>query len=1046
MLAALLCPCPPRGAAGETVDADLLVVGGDESGCAAAVQAARLGVARVVLVNDIDWLGGQFCTQGIGPIDEWTIVENKRTEFPSSGAFQEILDRVHDHNRTVYGIPRPGNGWCGSNTIEPRAAARIFEDWLAAYTEKGTGQIRVLRHWQPVKVDVSDGRVVAVAFARPDGSAETLQVRASMTLDASDWGDVIRLSGARFMAGPDLRSRFREPSAPESLDPDGHQEMNPISFCPLLREADQESTIARPPHYDPRSFADWQKAPPWIDWDGSGGIYNPAGWSIYTHRRMVDRRHLGLAAGTEAIILNWPAQDDPLCTLPRHVVAALEADETGASKKNIVEMTPPQRRIVFDDARQRALEFVYWLQTEAHDRAGDRPPPFRSMRLADDYGTSDRLPPKAYVREGLRLDALYVLREQDVRTPEEKPLWAKAMVPDGVFGYQFNIDFHPTRRTFVGDDSAQPWQPRFQGARDWNSHTDRAMFPLRGLVPVKMDGLLGCSKNIGVSSLVQSSLRLHGQMMHVGTAAGTVAAIALRDQIQPREIASSPRRIRAVQTRLVRGAGGPGTLLWPWHDVRPDDIHFEAANLLTIAGIWRADSDSLFFDPRRVVTRRELAGSLARLLRALPDAPEWPDYPETPLFADVPTDAAARASIEAVYLWGDHAERPAGFDPDATATWDTLNRWLAALRLPTFPSLAATSGGRSMGGAPLTRAECVDYLHRVLQLRGEFLPPDGSWLQPWGDDDGDGRKDHDDPLPWDRDNDNVADRLQAPNLARTAPPFGRRVLVSDYGGNRVAIIAADGRVEWHHPAEKPQDVWMLANGNVLFSHVRGAREVTRGHEVVWHYESPEGTEVHGCQPLPDGNVLVVECGTRRLVEVDRDGRIAREIPVPVKTVGTHDQMRGCRRTPDGRYLVSAKGDRAVLELASDGTLLRTIKMPGDPHEVRELPGGRILVACGEGEALLEVDRDGEVVWKLGTGEVPNNPLRLVSGFQRLPDGHTVVVNWLGHGYLATTAQFFELDADKRIVRHFTDHGRFVSINKVQLLDVPGDPARDEIWR
>ena len=223
MLAALLCAGRPPDAAGETVDADLLVVGGDESGCAAAVQAARLGVERVVIVNDIDWLGGQFCTQGIGPIDEWTIVEDKRTEFPSSGTFQEILARVHDHSRAVYGISRPGNGWCGSNTIEPRAAARIFEEWLAAYTEKGTGQIRVLRRWQPVKVDVTDGRVLGVAFARPDGSAETLQVRAGVTLDASDWGDVIRLSGARFMAGPDLRSRFREPSAPESLDPDDHQ-------------------------------------------------------------------------------------------------------------------------------------------------------------------------------------------------------------------------------------------------------------------------------------------------------------------------------------------------------------------------------------------------------------------------------------------------------------------------------------------------------------------------------------------------------------------------------------------------------------------------------------------------------------------------------------------------------------------------------------------------------------------------------------------------------------------------------------------------------
>ncbi len=286
----------------------------------------------------------------------------------------------------------------------------------------------------------------------------------------------------------------------------------------------------------------------------------------------------------------------------------------------------------------------------------------------------------------------------------------------------------------------------------------------------------------------------------------------------------------------------------------------------------------------------------------------------------------------------------------------------------------------------------------------------------------------------------------APVAAPHVTPFGRRMLVSDYGGNKVAIIAADGRVEWEHPAEKPQDVWMLANGNILFSHLRGAREVTLDHKVVWSYRAPEKTEVHGCQPLPDCNVMVVECGTKRLVEVGRDGQITREIAVPVKTQNTHDQMRGCRRTRDGRYLISAKGDRAILELSAEGKLLRSIQTPGDPHEVRELPNGHLLIACGEGEAMLELDREGKTVWKLGTQDVPNNPLRLISGFQRLPDGHTVVINWLGHGYLATTAQFFELDEQKQIVRQLTDHARFVSINKVQLLDVPGDPAKDEVWR
>ena len=170
----------PSLLAAEVIETDFLIVGGDESGCAAAVQAARLGVKRIVLVNDIDWLGGQFCTQGIGPIDEWTIVNGKRTEFPPTGAFAEILDRIHQHNFKTYGLAKPGNGWCGSNTIEPKAAAKIFEEWLASYAS----QITVKKGWTIANVLVENGRVLGVEFDQT--GKPKLTVRAKLTADSSD--------------------------------------------------------------------------------------------------------------------------------------------------------------------------------------------------------------------------------------------------------------------------------------------------------------------------------------------------------------------------------------------------------------------------------------------------------------------------------------------------------------------------------------------------------------------------------------------------------------------------------------------------------------------------------------------------------------------------------------------------------------------------------------------------------------------------------------------------------------------------------------------
>ena len=635
ILCAIALLCALRfSASAEMIEADLLIVGGNESACAAAVQAARLGVKRIVLVNDIEWLGGQFSAEGVGCLDEWTTVQGKRVGFPRSGLFLKMIERIRAHNTAKYGKASPGNAYCGTETIEPAAAAHIFEEMLKPHV--ASGALRIERGWEPVKVGVEGKRVAVVEFGSVSGRDRTdgtngahpshsshqshLTVRARLTMDASDWGDVIRLSGAEHGAGPDLRSRFGEPSAPEKFDDAGVQEMNPLSWCVVLRESGKDATIPKPATYDARSFAALDKTRPWVDSDMSAGIYAQSGWSIYTHRRLVDRWHNGFAPGTEATFLNWPVQDYPLCQLPQRVVDALERSEPGASRRNIATLSPAQRRIIFDDVKQHALGMLYHLQTKVHDRVGDFPQSFRHMALTDEFGTPDKLPPKPYVREGLRLEALTMLTERDIRAATREPKWAKTMPPDAVFGFQFNIDFHPTRRKFLTEDRNGPWQYIHTPERGWHTDTDRAMFPLRGLVPVEMDGLLGAGKNIGMSSVVQSALRLHGQMMLCGQAGATVAAMCLRDSIEPRAVATDGARVREIQRTLARGKDGPGVLLWPFHDLPPDHPAFVAANLFTVAGIWRADADSVFFQPEKMLANGEWDAVVARAPASAHDA------------------------------------------------------------------------------------------------------------------------------------------------------------------------------------------------------------------------------------------------------------------------------------------------------------------------------------------------------------------------------------------------------------------------------------------
>lgn len=287
--------------------------------------------------------------------------------------------------------------------------------------------------------------------------------------------------------------------------------------------------------------------------------------------------------------------------------------------------------------------------------------------------------------------------------------------------------------------------------------------------------------------------------------------------------------------------------------------------------------------------------------------------------------------------------------------------------------------------------------------------------------------------------------LLSPALAEE---IQHRFLCCDYSGGKVCLVSADGKIEWQAEAKHPQDCWLLPNGNVLFAYVGGAKEVTPDNQVAWEYKAPEkGVECHAAQPLPNGNVLVVECGSSRLIEVDRDGKIAKEIPlVTSPEVKLHNQYRGARKLPNGHYLVVFKGEGKIVELDSDGQVLREQKVPGDPHEAIALKNGNWLVTCGDGHQVVEVNPAGETVWSLGENDLPGHPLRLMAGAQRLPNGNTILCNYLGHGHIGENPQVYEVTPDKKLVWSFADHEQFKTINQIQILDTPVDVIHGEIYR
>lgn len=304
----------------------------------------------------------------------------------------------------------------------------------------------------------------------------------------------------------------------------------------------------------------------------------------------------------------------------------------------------------------------------------------------------------------------------------------------------------------------------------------------------------------------------------------------------------------------------------------------------------------------------------------------------------------------------------------------------------------------------------------------------------------------------------VAVVVLAPIAARADDQPARRVLGSDKG--KVALVDPGGKVAWEVPIKgQAHDLALLPNGNILFSTGPATVvEMTPAKEVAWSYTSKpmagyDGpVEVHAFQRLPDGLTMIAETGNKRLIEVDRDGKIVRQVALQVDHPHPHRDTRMARKLDNGNYLVCHEADGTVREYDPKGRVVWSYELdlnnrPKSPgHGVEghgnevfgaiRLSDGNTLIAAGNGNRVIEVDPKGTIVWSLEQDELPGIKLAWVTTLQRRPNGNLIVGNCHAG---PTNPQLIEVTRDKKVVWTFLDFRTFGdSLASAQVLDLePG---------
>ena len=199
------------------------------------------------------------------------------------------------------------------------------------------------------------------------------------------------------------------------------------------------------------------------------------------------------------------------------------------------------REEVYRQAKNRTLGYLYYLQTELG---------YTHLGIADDvFPSADGLPFYPYYRESRRFAGRDTMTVDAAKRPYDYDLYTRAIAVG-----DYPVDHHHNQN------------PRAEELSHlWFGKVPSFSVPLGVLMPVGIEDLLVCEKNISVSWEMNGATRLQPVVMGLGQAAGALAALAVRKGCHPSEVPAEE-----VQAVLL----DHGCYLLPFLDLKPGEPGF----------------------------------------------------------------------------------------------------------------------------------------------------------------------------------------------------------------------------------------------------------------------------------------------------------------------------------------------------------------------------------------------------------------------------------------------------------------------------------------
>lgn len=393
-------------------------------------------------------------------------------------------------------------GWVSMFTYHPPLGASILAHWVQQLPN-----LLWLKRQIPQAVIKQKQKIIAVEF--PD-----YYIAAKITIDATELGDLLELANVPYRLGWELQAEFNEPSAP--LHQNSLTRKYPVqapTWVFMLEKYTNPSPSIACPSQTPPTPSKFN-----LIWEN----YKPEQFLNYG----------GLP--NNKYMINWPIHGNDYAEGVERLFISSQAQQE-----------------FLQEAYNHSWHFAHYLQTELGENYGLALDTFPQT----DLNSAFALHP--YYRESRRIRGKDTITEQNI-LPQTGgivaalPYNSQGEINSIAIGNYAN-DHHYPGEEFTLQPKSIRWGGRWTGTP--------FTIPYTAIIPATTEGLLVCEKNISVSHIANGSTRLQPLVMNIGQAAGVAAALAIQQQVEPREVA-----VRDIQEALLTDNYAPAAII-PLYDL-----------------------------------------------------------------------------------------------------------------------------------------------------------------------------------------------------------------------------------------------------------------------------------------------------------------------------------------------------------------------------------------------------------------------------------------------------------------------------------------------